>query len=111
MKSYIIVAKSKKLVEEIATRKKARRIARKKYSKQYREEKSYIIVSGKTLAEALSLYQKEKMQVADKKKSPTKQVAKKKQVASKKKPASMLEAAKQEEEKQVARMNARNSKD
>jgi len=118
-KSYIVVAKTGKLVLEVSSRKKAKRIARKKYKEQYRVEKSYVIISGSNLKEALISLKKEislrttsKTKTLSKKtvkKTESKKTGKKKSPASKSKKTSMLEDELFQEEKSIARMNKRNA--
>ena len=72
------------VILEHSSRKYLRRVARKKYTREYREEKSYVIVSGESKKNAISLYEsilakreEAKMtQVAKSTKSTTKQVDK-----------------------------------
>ena len=72
------------VILEHSSRKYLRRVARKKYTREYREEKSYVIVSGESKKNAIFLYEsilakreKSKMtQVAKSTKSTTKQVDK-----------------------------------
>jgi len=45
------------VILEHSSRKYLRRVARKKYTKEYREEKSYVIVSGESKKNAISLYE------------------------------------------------------
>jgi hypothetical protein len=129
--SYLIDVDTSKVILEDASRKKMRKIARKKYSKQYREEKTYVIVSGNSIKEAIANY---KLEIAEKetrlettlskktkktskklddaKKTKTKKTEKK-QVATKKpskKHASMLEEVLFEEEVAIKKLNKKNSK-
>lgn len=117
-----IVTKTGKLVLEVSSRKKARRVARRKYSKEYSVEKSYIIVSGSNLKEALQSLKKEianrtkekKVSLSKKtvKKAVGKKVAKNKKAVSKSKNSkTMLTAAIKEESKKLARLNKKNFKD
>ena len=119
--SYLIVEKTEKEVVKNESRKKLRRIARRKYSKEYSEEKTMIIVSGNSLKEAISLYKKETKERAERGKlsqakassKSTKKAVKTK--ASKKatkqalKPT-MLEQAIADEKKAMARLNKGNAK-
>lgn len=45
------------VILEHSSRKYLRKVARKKYTKEYREEKSYVIVSGESKKNAISLYE------------------------------------------------------
>ena len=45
------------VILEHSSRKYLRRVARKKYTREYREEKSYVIVSGESKKNAISLYE------------------------------------------------------
>ena len=45
------------VILEHSSRKYLRKVARKKYTREYREEKSYVIVSGESKKNAISLYE------------------------------------------------------
>ena len=100
-------------------RKKLRRIARKKYSKEYREEGSVIIVSGENKRDAIKKYEaslmKREEKMTSKKKESEKKVKGEKGVKAKKekkaesyvKPS--LEALQREETKKAAKLNKKNA--
>lgn len=115
LRSYIIVAKSKKLVEEVETRKKARRIARKKYQEKYTKTKEYIIVSGKTLEEGIlslaTLKTKSRSEAKDKKeKTVEKKKTSKQKTKALPKLETLLDKVADEEERKIARINKMNAK-
>lgn len=129
----IVSRQDLKVVLVVETRKKARRIARKKYSKEYSEKKTYIIISGDNYKNAVSLYKKSLENAPEKKErslSPKKKTDKnnkpkatliqEKKKASKKvkqvksqekRKASIKDELFAEEEESIKRMNARNLKE
>lgn len=133
--SYLIDVDTNKIVVENSSRKRLRRIARKKYSKQYRDDKSYIIVSGDSLSEAIKLYKKEiaekdarkkmalsksstkkttkksiKPSTKPSKKTTSKKSSKKKATVKNSKPDTLFEELILDEEKELTRINKKNSK-
>lgn len=122
----IVSRQDLKVVLVVETRKKARRIARKKYSKEYSEKKTYIIISGDNYKNAVSLYKKslenapEKKERSLRKKEVSKKNSKPEKKASKKvkkgksqemRKASIKDELFAEEKKSIKRMNARNLKE
>ncbi len=114
--SYLINRETKEVIQENESRKKLRRIARKKYSKEYSEEKTYVIISGENLKDALNLFKnqttektedKPKALKADKSK---KQADKKKDAPKTKKKTSLLEDVAEEQEKELTRINKKINK-
>jgi len=118
----IVSREDYKVLVEGTERKKLRRIARKKYSKEYREEGSVIIISGENKRDAIKKYEallrqrEEKM--TSKKKESEKKVKGEKGVKAKKakkekkaesyvKPS--LEALQNEETKKAAKLNKKNA--
>jgi len=100
-------------------RKKLRRIARKKYSKEYREEGSVIIISGENKRDAIKKYeallrQREEKMTSKKKESEKKVKGEKGVKAKKEKKAESyvklsLEALQNEETKKAAKLNKKNA--
>ena len=129
----IVSRQDLKVVLVVESRKKARRIARKKYSKEYSEKKTYIIISGDNYKNAVSLYKKSLENTPEKKEtslSPEKKTKKnskpkatliqekkkaekkvKKGKSADKRKASIKDELFAEEEKSIKRMNARNLKE
>ena len=56
--SYLVSVKTGKSIVENSSRKRLRRIARKKYSIEYMQKKTYVIVSGNSLANAIANHKK-----------------------------------------------------
>ena len=100
-------------------RKKLRRIARKKYSKEYREEGSVIIISGENKRDAIKKYeallrQREEKMTSKKKESEKKVKGEKGVKAKKEKKAESyvklsLEALQKEETQKAAKLNKKNA--
>lgn len=129
----IVSRQDLKVVLVVETRKKARRIARKKYSKEYSEKKTYIIISGENYKNAVSLYKKNlenapekkekslrKKEVSKKNSKPEKKAEKKvkkgksketKIKSQKRRKASIKEELFAEEKKSISKMNKRNLKE
>lgn len=119
-----------KTILEVSDRKKARRLARKKYHKEYSEKKTYIIISGSDKKNAISLYKNSLEDVAKKKTSSQsatkkkdknikeKSETKKKETKKAKKNAESKRNGRQlsddlfiDEKKNIERMNKRNMRD
>jgi len=109
------------VILEHSSRKYLRKVARKKYTREYREEKSYVIVSGESKKNAISLYEsmlakreEAKMTQADKSakqadKSTTKQAKQAKSTTKQAKSTtnleSMLDDAIKQQEAEHAKIN------
>ncbi|MFA7205640.1 MAG: hypothetical protein WC102_04835 [Saccharofermentanales bacterium] len=115
----IVSREDYKVIVEGTERKKLRRIARKKYSKEYREEGSMIIVSGENKRDAIkkyeaSLIQREEKKISKKKESGRKVKGEKKVKAKKEKKAASyvkpsLEALQKEETRKAAKLSRKNA--
>ncbi len=83
--SYVIVAKSKRVLLECSTRKKARRQARKHHRDDYMHKSTVIIVTGDDLKDALEAYKLAIQKQAPEKRKISERKTDKKAAQSKKK--------------------------
>jgi len=106
--SYVIVAKTNRILIECDTRKKARRQARKTLREEYMVKNTVIIVTGESIKEALASYKiKMTPKPASKKAAPKTKKVKKSKTAAK---VSMRDELFADEDKKLKRLNKRKQK-